>query len=443
MQVLRKWGTLWELPLPLLKRTGAFTWNRDHGRYTAAVSWTEQRHTGQIWHCVAHLREGQKTPWIAPKFILSDRWSYPPTPGKSWKAGWSSRHSIHRSSKTNYKDVQDISKWVRGSWQQTTWWQGWKMHWTSASAQTTPWLLQQGQWLDQQPQPQNTKVWSLYLCREMVTVGIINRRKQLQIHTMCIHHQLWIPGEMLEKLTSQSIYSCVYDNKLSIYTEISQRKRDWVFSNRTASSADQSTRQTQPDGFKLLSSWSRKWAESMDFLVFVRHPTPHKGTKVSMYLRFLQYFTRLSSLVHPHVSTCVYFPPRGADCNSSSSMADLSATKKYKKQHKLSKTVSKGIKTQGMKSSHLGMPNSIEIIYIHVDIFPFFPNPSQHFALRDLRCQRAEGTGCQSALTPRSANSKIERGAVVEVLAARILGGPHRMCRTQGKKTRLHNMQHI
>lgn len=113
-------------------------------------------------------------------------------------------------------------------------------------------------------------------------------------------------------------------------------------------------------------------------------------------------------------------------------MADLSATKKYKKQHKLPKTVSKGIKTQGMKSSHLGMPNSIEIvyIYIHVDIFPFFPNPSQHFALRDLRCQRAEGTGCQSALTPLSANSKIERGVVVEVLAARILGAPHRMCRT-------------
>ena len=138
-----------------------------------------------------------------------------------------------------------------------------------------------------------------------------------------------------------SIYSCVYDNKLSIYTEILQRKRDWVFSNRTASSADQSTRQTQPDGFKLLSSWSRKWAESMDFLVFVRHPTPHKGTKVSMYFRFLQYFTRLSSLAHPHVSTCVYFPPRGADCNSSSSMADLSATKKYKKQRSCQKLFQK------------------------------------------------------------------------------------------------------
>ena len=85
MQVLRKWGLCENLPFPLLKRTGAFTWNRDHGRYTAAVSWTEQRHTGQIWHCVAHLREGQKTPWIAPKFILFDPdpiLQHPENPGK-------------------------------------------------------------------------------------------------------------------------------------------------------------------------------------------------------------------------------------------------------------------------------------------------------------------------------------------------------------------------
>ncbi len=92
----------------VLKRTGlnlqlSLDWNRDHGRYTAAVSWMEHRHTGQIWHCVAHLRwKGQEAPWIAPKFILSgcDRWSYPPTPPrKSWKAGLSSKHSIHKSSK--------------------------------------------------------------------------------------------------------------------------------------------------------------------------------------------------------------------------------------------------------------------------------------------------------------------------------------------------------
>ena len=207
----------------------------------------------------------------------------------------------------------------------------------------------------------------------MVTVGIINRRKQLQIHTMCIHHQLWMPGEMLEKLTSQSLYIVVYmiTNYLYIQrycnanvieccqTEQQARQtKVHVRRNRTVSSSSAAE----------AASERRVWI----FLVFVRHPTPHKGTKVSMDFRFLQYFTRLSSLAHPHVSTCVYFPPRGADCNSSSSMADLSATKKYKKQHKLPKTVSKGIKTQGMKSSHLGMPNSIEIIYIYMLIFFHF-----------------------------------------------------------------------
>lgn len=33
---------------------------------------------------------------------------------------------------------------------------------------------------------------------------------------MCIHHQLWMPGEMLEKLTSQSIYLYIWFKKLYI-----------------------------------------------------------------------------------------------------------------------------------------------------------------------------------------------------------------------------------
>lgn len=142
---------------------------------------------------------------------------------------------------------------------------------------------------------------------EMVTVGIINRRKQLQIHTMCIHHQLWMPGEMLEKLTSQSLYIVVYMITNYLYIQRycnadviecfqteqqAQQTKVHVRRNRTVSSSSAAEAASER---RVWISWS---------LSVIRRLT--KGPKclwTSAFYNILQGLAAWRTHMFPHVST--------------------------------------------------------------------------------------------------------------------------------------------